>query len=69
MAASGGNLYNAYLFRLAAQTKLDLDQANMGVFIMSSRAFFLTVVVSMVGCGDSNNVTPTAPLPADVPFT
>ncbi len=36
---------------------------------MSARAFFLAVVVSMAGCGDSNNGTPTAPPPANVPFT
>ena len=36
---------------------------------MSARAFFLAVIVSMAGCGDSNNGTPTAPPPANVPFT
>ena len=42
---------------------------------MSARAFFLAVVVSMAGCGDSYNGTPTAPSsatapsPANVPFT
>lgn len=36
---------------------------------MSARAFFLAVVVSMAGCGDSNNGTPTAPPPVNVPFT
>lgn len=36
---------------------------------MSARAFLLAIVVSMAGCGDSNNGTPTAPPPADVPFT
>ena len=36
---------------------------------MSTRAFFLAVIVSMAGCGDSNNATPTAPPPVNVPFT
>ncbi|GMR24475.1 MAG: FKBP-type peptidyl-prolyl cis-trans isomerase [Acidobacteriota bacterium] len=36
---------------------------------MSARAFFLAVVVSMAGCGDSNDATPTASPPANVPFT
>jgi len=36
---------------------------------MSARAFLLAVGVSMAGCGDSDNATPTAPPPANVPFT
>ncbi len=36
---------------------------------MSTRAFFLAVIVAMTGCGDSGDGTPTAPPPASVPFT
>ncbi len=36
---------------------------------MSTRVFFLAVIVAMTGCGDSSDGTPTAPPPASVPFT
>ena len=39
---------------------------------MNARAFLLAMTVSMTGCGDSSNGsygTPTAPPPANVPFT
>ena len=73
MAATGGCLYNTSLSRFAAEKEekpltIASEHANQRLVIMSARAFFLLTIVSLTGCGDSSNDTPTTP-PANVPFT